>query len=123
MAILQGKKILVVEDEAGLAENLQVMLEESGCDLVGVVGTIDSALAFALSSEIDAAVLDIDVQGEESSEIARALQMRGIPYLLATGHATGRSRKFGSAPVLEKPYLQKDLEAALSELLAGEPVG
>jgi len=117
---LQGKKILVLEDELGLAENLQIMLDDLGCSVVGVVRTIEAALALALSSEIDAAVLDININGQQSSGIAAALQMRGIPYLLATGRAEGRSVVFGKVPVLHKPYLQADLEAALDDLLSRE---
>jgi CheY-like chemotaxis protein len=120
MSILERKKILVLEDEPGVAEDLQIMLDNLGCRLVGVVRTIEAALALALSSEIDAAVLDINIDGQQCSAIAAALQMRGIPYLLATGRAAGRSAVFGDAPVLHKPYLQNDLEAALGGLLSEE---
>lgn len=119
MHSLKGKKVLVVEDEVSLAENLQFMLEDLGCAVVAVVGTIEAALAIAISSQVDVAVLDVNVQGEQSSAIAKALQMRGIPFLLATGNAPARSSEFGDAPVLPKPYLQEDLRMTLSELLKG----
>jgi len=117
VATLKGKRILVLEDEPGLAENLQIMLTDLGCDLVGVVGTIDAALALALSSSIDAAVLDININGQDCITIAKALQARGIPFLLATGHAPARAAKFGEAPILLKPYLQDELASSLRDLL------
>jgi DNA-binding response OmpR family regulator len=117
MTGLRGKKILVLEDEQGLAENLQYMLTDLGCELVGVVGTIDAAFALALSSRIDAAVLDININGQDCVKIAKALRARGIPFLLATGHTPARAAKFGEAPILLKPYIQDELASALHNLL------
>ncbi len=110
------KRILVLEDEPALAENLQIMLDDLGFDVVGVVQTLEAARAFALSSQVDAAVLDINIHGQDSVAIAQALRMRGIPYLLMTGHAPQRAEKFGAAPILFKPFVQDELRLALQRL-------
>lgn len=116
MTRLSGKKVLVLEDEPGLAENLKFMLEDLGCDLVAVVGTIEAARAIAISSEIDAAVLDINIQGQECVAITKALLLRGIPFLLASGLTPARSAKFSDAPILLKPYTQSQLERVFHSL-------
>lgn len=116
--MLNGKKVLVLEDESSLALNLSMMLDDIGCTVVGVARTMEAAMALALSSKIDAAVLDINIAGMHSVAVAEALRIRGIPFLLTTGHAPERAEKFGHTPILFKPYQQEDLAEALHALFS-----
>jgi DNA-binding response OmpR family regulator len=117
------KKILVLEDEASIARNLKEMIEDMGYGVLGPVYTLEAALGVALSSRIDAAVLDVRICGDDSLRVATTLQARRVPYLLVTAFPEASRRGYGPAPVLLKPFLQTDLEAALSALFAETELG
>jgi CheY-like chemotaxis protein len=112
-------RILVVEDEPIVALSLQDMLADMGFDVVGPAYRVAAALDLARSAAIDAAILDVNMGGEDSYTVAEALRARGIPYLFATGYgrqglAAGHEDTF----VLQKPYREGQVEAALAALLA-----
>lgn len=116
MSALAGKRILLVEDEPIVAMMATEMIEALGATVVGPAMTLASALSLAETAEIDAAVLDINLNGARSDVAAEALARRRIPFVHATGYGAlgGKS----GAPVLDKPYTEKMLEAALMRLVA-----
>ena len=65
---LQGRRILVVEDDYLVAQSLCALLEEAGATIVGPFGWADEALKFveAHRDAFDSAVLDVDLHGEKS---------------------------------------------------------
>lgn len=79
-------RILVVEDEYFIAEELREALHRLGAEVVGPVPTGEAALALLKSEPIDAAVLDINLRGEMSFAVADALEERRIPFVFATGY-------------------------------------
>jgi CheY-like chemotaxis protein len=84
---LAGRKVLVVEDEYFLAEDIVRGLEERGAEMVGPIGDIDHALDLIDESErLDGAVLDLNLRGEMAFPVADALLERGIPFVFATGY-------------------------------------
>lgn len=84
---LEGRRLLVVEDEYFLAENMVSGLTERGAEVVGPVGDIDDALDLIEDSErLDGAVLDLNLRGEMAFPVADALLERGIPFVFATGY-------------------------------------
>lgn len=117
MAEAPGRAILVVEDEALVAMLLEDMLTELGYRVVGPAFRPDSAMALARDGEIDAAILDVNLAGTPSYEIARALAARSIPFAFATGYGTAGLDGLPDAPVIQKPYQQEDVRAALLQLL------
>lgn len=116
MTALAGLRILVVEDEPVVAMCLEDILDELGCITVGPVGRLSEGLALVEVERIDAAVLDINLDGERSNAIASALRDRGIPFAFASGYGTV-PEGFG-APMIEKPYRSVDIAAALHTLLS-----
>ena len=118
--MLEGKRILVVEDEPLVAMLLEEMLHDLGCQVVGPAYSLREGERLAAESELDAAILDVNLNGEMSDPIANALRVRGVPFTLATGY--GKSAPMaadGEVPVLQKPYPAAKLEAVLREMLAG----
>jgi two-component SAPR family response regulator len=113
MASLKGTRILVVEDEALIAVMVEDMLTEMGSEVVGPVGTIESALELALKEELDAAVLDVNVRGERIDPVAEVLLARGVPVLFATGYGEVRLQSGAAATVIDKPYTQEKLARGL----------
>lgn len=123
MGRLQGKTILLVEDEPIVAMLVDDMLSMLGVEVVGPAGRLEEALSLAREGTFDAAVLDVKLGSHTSGSVADVLKARGIPYVLATGFDAPPLAEFGTgAPVLNKPYLQEDLERALLEALAASPI-
>ncbi len=113
---LSGKIILLVEDEAMLAMELQFALEDAGAEVVGPALSLGSALGLvAQPVEIDAAILDVDIGGVDVFPVAQALELRGIPFVFHTGHGERLqlNTMFPAAPVITKPVPSDKLIEAI----------
>jgi CheY-like chemotaxis protein len=111
---LKGLRVLVVEDEALVALQLEDMLADLGCAIIGPASRVGQALELLNGERVDAAVLDLNVAGELVYPVADALASRGLPYIFATGYgASGLSAPYRSRPVLQKPFLQSQLRQAM----------
>jgi CheY-like chemotaxis protein len=119
---IQGKRILIVEDEYLVAATACDMLEEFGAVIVGPAVTVAQALALVEKEAIDAALLDINLYGESSMGVAAQLEARSIPIVFATGYGKGDGKDSLGRYVLGKPYTQeklaKQLCCALEEMAA-----
>lgn len=119
MPWLKGKRILIVEDEALISVMVTDMLTELGVHVVGPAATIMAALTLAETSEIDAAVLDVNVRGERIDPVAEILFRRQVPMLFATGYGEVKLESGRSALVIDKPYTQDKLLRGLTMALGG----
>ena len=114
---LTGLKILLVEDEAMIAMLVEDMLTDSGATVVGPAGGVRAALDAISTQQIDGALLDVNLGGEQSFEVADALASRNIPFVFVTGYGgAGVRERYPDAPTLQKPFVTSDLERALSGL-------
>jgi CRP-like cAMP-binding protein/ActR/RegA family two-component response regulator len=87
-AMLQDRRILVVEDEYVIAENMQRGLEKAGAIVLGPVPSVKQALELlGKEPNVDGAVLDINLAGEKVFPVADALTARKIRFLFATGYS------------------------------------
>jgi CheY-like chemotaxis protein len=112
-------RILIVEDEMLVAMNIEDMLIDLGHEVAGLASRLDAALALAGEGGFDAAMLDVNLAGEQSFPVADLLRDRGIPYLFATGYGIqGIAEAHRGAPVLQKPFRASDLGEALIRLAA-----
>lgn len=116
MTSLDGKRILLVEDEFLIAARVEEMLVELGAVVIGPAGRMSDGLALAEQEALDAAVLDININGEPIAAIADVLRSRNIPFILATGYGEG-ALGMGEAPRISKPYSKATLGAALLRIL------
>ncbi|MCZ0961066.1 response regulator [Paracoccus benzoatiresistens] len=83
----RGRRVLVVEDEYMLAEDLRDQLEREGAEVLGPVPTVAEALELLRRERApDMAILDINLQGEMAWPIADLLREMGIPFVFATGY-------------------------------------
>ena len=117
---LSGQNILIVEDEMMVAVMLEDMLEEIGCKVAGIAAKPSQALEIIRAEQpIDAAILDLNLNGHNSYEIAAALEARRIPFLFSTGYgAPVVDERYRGRPFLQKPFRQEDLQQALTGMLA-----
>ena len=113
---LQGRRLLVVEDEYILAMDLAHSLEDQGAEVIGPAGAVAPALALLASSEkLDAAVLDINLGGTLVYPVVDALRERGVPCVFVTGYSRWVGPEaYANIPRLEKPVELRALARALS---------
>jgi DNA-binding response OmpR family regulator len=86
---LQGKRVLIVEDEPLIAMMIEEQLADIGCVVVGPFERLQLGLAAARGEPVDFALLDVNVAGEKVFPIAEELDQRGVPFLFLTGYGDG----------------------------------
>lgn len=119
---LPGLRVLVVEDVAVLAWRVRAVLVAAGAEVVGPVPNVPRALALLDCGEVDAAVLDMNLDGETAEPIADVLAARGVPFLFLTGYAWGDMEgRHAARPALGKPVRPAALIQVLAHLVSGRP--
>jgi DNA-binding LytR/AlgR family response regulator len=115
---LRGLRILIVEDNFLVAENLRELLSARGCDVIGPAPRVEVALGLlAANGRVDGAMLDINLGSEDCFPIAAALQERAVPFLFLTGYdGMPIPAEFSHAPRLSKPVDEGHLIAAAREI-------
>src|SRR5262249_32086974 len=79
-------RVLVVEDEWMLALSIAGLVHRLGGDVVGPIGHLREAVALGEDAPVDAAILDLNLHGEMTFPVAKALQERDVPFLFLTGY-------------------------------------
>jgi CheY-like chemotaxis protein len=116
----QPRRILIVEDEMLVAMLLEDILAGLGHVVAGTAPNVRQALAMLDSAAFDFAILDVNLPDGRSDAVADALMERGVPFLFATGYGVqGVDGRHRAAPVLQKPYDEGSLAAAIDAALAG----
>ncbi len=100
------------------------MIEQTGCSVVGPVSTLDEAIQCAREANIDAAILDINLDGMPIYPAAEALSARGIPFVFSTGYeANVIDQRNSGIAVLQKPIDEQMLRSALFACMARSEAG
>jgi CheY-like chemotaxis protein len=87
--------IFLLEDEALIRLMIAEIVEGLGHRVVAEAGTIDDGIRLAETAEFDPALLDINIDGDTSAEIAEIIERRGLPFLFVTGYrSTDLARRF-----------------------------
>lgn len=112
-------RVLIVEDMAMVVMMIEAVIDELGWTVVGPAARVDAALRLAREETIDLAVLDINLDGAMSWDVATALRARGIPFVFTTGYSDRAimPAHLAGSPVLGKPFRVDQLEAQLKEML------
>jgi len=121
---LQGKRILIVEDNALVAKFFRMALERAGGCSCLISEDVGEILQHVSAGEIDLVLLDISltnsewegraINGVELCRMLKAKSPRRLPVLLATAHAmSGDRERFleasGADGYLEKPVYDSAL--------------
>jgi len=115
--LLSGRRVLVVEDEMLVVMMIEDMLADLGSKSVTSAATVEKALALISAQVFDVALLDVNLNGNDSHPVAEALSAREVPFVYSTGN-TNRSLRDGYSdrPVLKKPFRCEELAAILARL-------
>jgi PAS domain S-box-containing protein len=116
---VQPSRILVVDDDVLIAMNTVDLVEDLGHSAVEANSGKAALEILASDAPLDAMITDFAMPGMNGVELAiRARELRPhLPILLASGYAELPSGTELNLPRLGKPFLQEDLEAALSNIL------
>ncbi|HXG81622.1 MAG TPA: response regulator [Sphingomicrobium sp.] len=100
-----GCKILIVEDEHLIAEDISAMLRDAGAEVIGPAASLPEAMRIAAdTATIDAAVLNIDLSGVTVFPLAKELQGRGVKIMFLTGYDDDQiPGEYQSVPCCKKP--------------------
>lgn len=111
-------RILVVEDEMTIALMIEDMLTDLGHKVVGLALRFTQAVNLAKDAQIDFAILDVNLNGQNSFPVAELLEARGIPFVFATGYGSAgvETSYRGRDLVIKKPFDLKDLTRALERV-------
>jgi CheY-like chemotaxis protein len=112
--------VLLVEDETLVAMLLEDMVADLGGAIVGSASRVGRALDIVREqgSEIDLAVLDVNLGGEDAFPVAALLAERGVPFVFSTGYGSaGLPEQWRSRPTLQKPFTQTQVETVLRQAL------
>jgi DNA-binding response OmpR family regulator len=118
---LKDHSVLVVEDEALVAMEIQSSLESSGALVLGPATTLARAKELAASGHMSAAVLDLRLGTDTVEAIARLLEARGIPFLFYSGQTVDDPllKEWPSVTFIEKPAHHRRIVEELVRLVSG----
>lgn len=108
------EKILIVEDEFIVANDLKMILKKAGYEVVGIAASAEQARQLVATKKPDWALLDIMLKGSETGiDLAHDIKKQGLPFLFisantnqATLEAVKETEPYG---FMVKPFREKDL--------------
>lgn len=117
--LLSNYRILVVEDEYLLAEDIRNELENSGAIVVGPAAGLTQALGVIEDAPIlDAAILDLNLRGEMAFPAAEMLRARNVPFLFVSGYdAINFPPCFVNTPFCAKPVTARQVTSTLAQII------
>lgn len=112
------RRILVVEDEFLIAEDIASILEVLGYQVVGPAPTVPAALGLIAREKLDLALLDVNLGRTTSAPIAAELFKRHLPFIVVTGYGDLQidDALLQAAPRIRKPFRPADFADALAKI-------
>lgn len=115
-SLLDGRRILVVEDDYFVADDLSRGLAEEGAEVLGPVPSVAAALDLLDREDWpDLALLDVKLGDETVYPLADVLRRLGIRFVFATAYGQGElPDAYAQVPRCEKPLIMHQLLRALA---------
>lgn len=112
------QKILIVEDEFIVANDLRIILEKAGYKVCGIAPSVIKAKELIVSKAPDWILLDIFLQGDKTGiDLAGELTEMGIPFIYISANTNQGILEAAKATLpygfLVKPFREKDLMVML----------
>lgn len=107
--------VLIVEDDFIIALDLEDMLRSLGVTVVRTANSVARALALITESVPQFGLIDVNLGGEKSFEVAERLRQLGVPFVFTTGYGYKFAFPAGvkDAGIVSKPYTVEALRAAI----------
>ena len=113
--------MLIVEDDVLLGMAIGLCVQDAGYEVAGLARSVEAALETLSHETVDAALLDVNLQGELVFPVANALAERGVPFVFVTAHPPlDIPEKHRHRPVVPKPYYDAAICAALESVLSAQ---
>lgn len=101
---LEGARVLIVEDEFFIADDLARALRNAGADTIGPVSSIREAEILMRRGHLDSAILDLNLHGEMAGDFAERLSATNLPSVVVSGYGKdAMPESVRNARSLEKP--------------------
>ncbi len=122
--VLDGLKILVLEDEFLIAMDVEQLCRDNGADQVTVIRSLEE-IDHESAHEYDAAIVDVMLGGNSTLEFAARLRDARRPFVFASGYTDNEelARNFPDVALISKPYSEADLIDAIAKARARMSVG
>ncbi len=113
---LEGRRVLIVEDETLVSMLMEDILMDFGCTVIGPVARLDDAIKCAREEvAMDIALLDVNLAGKRSFPVADILAERGVPFIFVSGYGEqALEAPHQNRPVIQKPFSPE----AIAEVIA-----
>jgi two-component SAPR family response regulator len=116
-ALLDGIRVLVVEDQFFIALELEAMIRDLGGTVAGPVAHLDAARTLVGQEKINCAILDVKLDGNTSLPLADELIASGVPVILVSGYDSNQlPNRFTDTPKLRKPISVAELTRVLEHI-------
>lgn len=122
-------RILIVEDEPVIAENISMYLDNNDFEVSGIAYDSDEANDQLKNNTPDAAILDVNLEsGEDGIDIARRINQEfRLPFLFLTSYSDKdtlqRAKKVNPSGYIVKPFNEKTLLASLEIAISNHAAG
>ncbi len=116
--VATDRTALVVEDNVVLAMDMVDSLSRLGADRVETAASVDEALRLLEKNEYDFAILDLNLRGTVSFDVAETLVRRDLPFLFVTGYGNtlDMPATLKDIPILTKPLDDATFTVGLERL-------
>jgi two-component SAPR family response regulator len=116
----RGIRLLIVEDEYFLAQDLAYHFQSLGAEVLGPAGTVRDALLLLKSADVEAAILDINLRGERVYPVADVLHRKHVPFVFASGYGGElEPSAYADVPRCIKPVDYTILAKKLADQICG----
>ena len=114
-------RIVVIEDDAVVAETLTLYLERAGFSVTAAADGV-SGLALALGPEVSLVILDLMLPGLDGREVCRQIRLSSaVPVLMLTARASEDDRvaglEIGADDYVAKPFSPREVVARVQALI------
>jgi DNA-binding NtrC family response regulator len=108
---IRGRRILIAEDEAMIALDLESMLQDLGCEIIGPVANVEDLVQQFETHHPDGALLDINLRGKQVFAVLPRLLEQGLPVIITSGYDDIAliPQDFRALPRISKPFNQTAL--------------
>lgn len=114
--LLDGLRILVLEDEFLIAMDVEQLCRDNGAQEVVIARDLAEIDGGTVAAQFDAAIVDLMLGGTSTLEFAAGLRKTGVPFVFASGYSDAEEIRiaFPGVRLVTKPYSGEDLVEAVA---------